>query len=728
MFSFLAFLKTRSEALSKITLVSLVFVPSILITFVIAGYWTERIFPWWTDGGTWLKHANAILGEAYPLWEEGTYQYPPIFFIFLAAIVKLTWDPLFSIKLLALISFFIYPLAMCLLSKEVFRSLFAGVVAAWLTAFFPLFLEFVGWGGYPNVLGFALLSVAFYFTIRFIEEDGLRNGILAAIFTVVVVLTHHLTSLILVGVLALWTVFSIGFRGVERKQVATLLIVALSAFLIYRLMYAWPLDFTFFNEAAFHRLRLVINTYYAFKSPVFLALFMVAFLVSIPILVRAKAVGFKLRFVTAWILTPLIGTQGYLFQIALDYNRIFFFVYQPVLLLAFAVALLINTGEIIGLFRRRPFKSFKQIGYLAPVIIVVLLVTTSALNGITTVENINSWYNSIDPYGDDDKFEAVAWLTDNSKPQDVIVAEEPIGRWIEGLSKRRVLIHTPPRFLFMEGEVEREYAARSLLVSQYGIKSRDVWILEQSPFGYLSPMIAFYHLGDYVNTVFLSTKDSYVSVTESSERAMVTFADLIGTQVKLLSGEEPALVITRKAGPVKINEVTSLSRDQTISLTFNLESNVKIENVALTFNFTSEAAVGRDDYYIENPYTLNVLTEMGELKFVGNNPIELTCLSRDYVQFTLAFENQTSFKLEIQLMKIESSSGIETYTWKEIADKYSVKYVVLPKLPIESGTSLSTMNTPTEYSHLLRAAEGSTALEVAREYKRVIILEYVGSD
>jgi hypothetical protein len=724
-------LKPYSGVAFRIILILSVLTPSIVSTSTIAGYWVTRYFPWWTDGGNWLKHVNAIFGDTYPMWKEGTFQYPPIFFVLTRAVAKLTGDPITSLKLVALASFFIFPISMYFLSKKLFGRSLVGVTVAWLTAFFPLFLEFMGWGGYPNILAFAFLSIAFFFMTRYVEDNRLItiNLILAAASVMIVILAHHLTSLILLGSLGLWFLLSLAFKGVERKHVGTLLIVALSGFLIYRLVCVWPSDFSFYNVAAYYRLRATVNFYYIFKNDLFLALFTVAFTLSILAMIRTKIPGYKARFMTAWMITPLLATQGYLFNVSLDYNRIFFFVFQPLMLLGSALALLIKPRELISVFDRTS-PSFKQIKKgsciicLTSIVVIGMLVSLGISISVATVNNINAWYSFIDPYGDNDKFLAVDWLAKNSNPLDTIVAEEPIGRWIEGYCKRRVLLHTPSWFLFMKGEVEREYAARALLTSQFGIRSMDVWVLEQSPYGYMSPIIAFNYLGDYTNTLFLSAEHSYLSLVESNQTKTVTLADLSEVNWVSRSNPEPAFMITHETSLIRINEKISMDQEQNITIGFNitkLQDTAKIENITLNFKFTSEIKVY--DYYSENPSTLCIQTEAGELRVACNTPYTISGLSQYH--FTFVFKNQASFELQFSLENLEgSASDVETYTWKEIADSYSVRYVVLPKFSLKNVDSLeNNRKVPLEYSHLLN----STALTVAYENKRVIILEYLQS-
>ena len=740
------------ERAEPILVYSLALMPSVLICSVIAAHWnlfswlgwTGRIFPWWTDGGNWLKHANAILGEILgqeekiiPMWEEGTLQYPPLFFIILAAVIRLmevTNPPsnlVLSIKWVALGCFFLFPLTMFFLSKRVFESSFAGIVASWLAAFHPLFLEFMGWGGYPNILGFGSLSAAFYFIVRYIEGKSPRDGVSATLLIGVVIRAHHLTSLVLLGTLALWTVFSIGFKGAERKCLVVLFSTALSAFLVYRLVFAWPPDYVFFNEAAYHRLRAGIDPYWIFKSPVLFVLFSVAFIFSIPILTKSvKAADFRLRFFAAWILTPLIGTQGYLLGVALDYNRVFFFLFQPLILLVSASVLPISLRELTKFLRenvRSPRAFLKSIGrkrfvQLTSLIAVVLLVASSIISGVTTMRNINAWYNYVDPYEDQEKYRAVIWLKNNSEIDSVIVADEPIGRWIEGVSQRKVLLHTEPRFLFMKGELEREYAARALLISQYGIRSQDVWIFEQAPYGCLSPMIAFYHLGDYVNTVFLSADYSSISLNKNGNTEALNFTGFMSQVNVSRSSDEPPLLVVRETGTVRMEEKIVLNSDQSVTFDFDietLESEATIASTSLTFPFASDVGILVNNLSRSSLRILSVPTSIGEIIFESDRDFEEIYEEplHDTKWITLGFGNETRLRLTVKLKGIErKSENVLIYTWDEMARENSVEYLVLPGNRWEF---LHLLNSPFLEPQVLDEEGGN---------EKLIILKFVGEE
>jgi len=712
----------------RIIVAVLALLPSVVVTLMIAGYWMKRWFPWWSDGGNWLKHTNAILGNAYPMWNEGTYQYPPLFFILLAFLKMLTDDSLFSLKMLALLSFFFFPTSMYCLANGFYGSPYAGVVAAWLTAFFPLFLEYMGWGGYPNILGFTILSLAFRFTIKFVEHGRLRDGVIASFLAVAVTLVHHLTTLIMFGTLVFWVLLSVLARSKGWKRVVVVFAVSLLAFVAYRLLLAWPSDFVLFNEAAYYRLRFNLNLQYIFKTAPLAVLFAISCVLGALFQLRGKIAGFKFVFLIAWLLVPVVGTQGYLLKITLDYNRIFFFVFQPLILLASSsVALPVDLADLFRSIRVR-LLTREFVCNFSSLAIALLLVFSCIVSGVVAIGNINSWYNSIDPYGDSDKFGAVEWLA-NLSSHSVVVAEEPVGRWIEGISEKRVMLHTKPRFLFMKGELEREYAARALLTSWCGVRGRDVWIFEQAPFGRMSPLIAFRYLGEYVDAFYLCARESNIVLTEEEETVVVSFSNATESEVEWISRSAANASFSVSSwfnvenGVVEVKKTVHLDPwGQVITLAFNVfaPESVRVEGVTLRFNFMPTVYVGKP--VSEFPLTLSFPTAVGRLNFFSEDPYEFKYeLEGGYVGWlSLAFRGQ-SFRLRVSLEGLEGLSNIETYMWREIAKQYSVSYLVLPKFQV-GGRGEWRVTRP-EYAFLLDPSI-SRYLRVAWESESVIILEY----
>ena len=113
---------------------------------VLSVYLFSRALPWWLDGGNWLKHMHAILGNSYPMWNEGTWQYPPLFMLIIAGLSRVVSDEIVALNIGAILAFSMRPLTTYVLVKELFQDRLSALAAAWLAAFTPVFVEMMGWG------------------------------------------------------------------------------------------------------------------------------------------------------------------------------------------------------------------------------------------------------------------------------------------------------------------------------------------------------------------------------------------------------------------------------------------------------------------------------------------------------------------------------------------------------------------------------------------------------
>ena len=147
-------------------LVVLAIALAVLLPVVIIGALLfPRALPWWMDGGDWLKRVNAILGNSYPMWNQTTFQYPPLFFVLVAALSGLLGE-VRSLEVWSLIAYALVPLVTYFFMKELFKDRVVAVAGAWLTGFTPIWFEMFGWGGYPDLLGLAMLAFGFLGVVR----------------------------------------------------------------------------------------------------------------------------------------------------------------------------------------------------------------------------------------------------------------------------------------------------------------------------------------------------------------------------------------------------------------------------------------------------------------------------------------------------------------------------------------------------------------------------------
>lgn len=505
----------------KISLLCAVLVPLAYVWCFLSA----RITPWWSDPGEWLKYANAIeaflarhLGISSPqheamlltMWDQGVFQYPPLFFLILLPL-KFLLGPLQALKILGSILFALQPVPIYFLAKKITGSRFSGLLAAYATSLLPINVEMLGWGGYPNLFGLLLLSTNIFFTVSVMVEPKPRNIYAMLLTSALIPLLHHLTSGVFLGILLLWILFLMAMRETEKvKYVFYNFIAGLSALALYRVLLANPSQFVLFNEAAYYGLRVnfLEAILWAFKAP---AVFVMTLVIASYIILRGRYVLKREHraLLLAWIIFPIIATQFYILGIAIDFNRVFFFMLQPIpLLIALPASLIKNVSWVNwgSLHSQLRWSSLRKL--LPTVFMVFLSVITSLsvfLMGAMTVANVAGWYSSQDPYGDYEKVAALEWIKHNTPPASIFIADEYIGRWIEGYASRRACLYMEPRFLFIEGQLERYYVASSILLGDKEIRNYYLRVLDQAPYNMsYTPIICFWSKGEYKETFYVN--------------------------------------------------------------------------------------------------------------------------------------------------------------------------------------------------------------------------------
>ena len=125
-------------------------------------YLHARVFPWWADGGIWLKQLNAVFGLEYPMWRDKAFQFDQLYVLYLASLRFLLGNSIMALEASGLLMYAARVATTFILARKLFKSEVAALAAALLSGLHPLFYETFGWGGYPNLLGYALLPLAFY--------------------------------------------------------------------------------------------------------------------------------------------------------------------------------------------------------------------------------------------------------------------------------------------------------------------------------------------------------------------------------------------------------------------------------------------------------------------------------------------------------------------------------------------------------------------------------------
>ena len=488
---------------------------SMIITFNI-GF--SRVFPLWSDPGEWLKYAKAY--EAVILKAIGfnpqyardildimgnqiIFGYPPLT-LFLISIFRAILGDVPGVQYLGTTLLVIQPIPIYLITYRLTKIRWIALLASLYAAFTPGYMEIFGWGGYPNLLGFFLIGMSIYYLIGVLkDEERLWKPLITSIL---IVFTHHLSTAVYIAILLVWGLLII---GVSRKYEYGLKLLGLSALTgfilaLYRYGLGYLEDYVTYNEAAFYELRVdyVKMVVWIFKEPIVFVIGIFILAYSLYIIYRYDMETFILFIV--WISVPILLTFGYLFGIALDYNRFVLFLTQPIpIILSLSFIGHRNTylWEIFIHWRRR----------IVAILILVLLVGYTGLylvNGASAPYKIDEWYREKDRYGWWGRHDALTWIRDNTDSNAKFAADELMGRWIEGYSHRKAYINTDPKWLFRRGQIDEYFISSTIFGGPYEYRSPHYRVFVQADINpRYSVEIRYWRYGDYEPALYIPIDD-----------------------------------------------------------------------------------------------------------------------------------------------------------------------------------------------------------------------------
>jgi len=737
----------------RLTIVySILLVICIVPIVPISTYFSDRIFPWWVDGGNWLKQVNAIFGNEFPMWDEKPLRFDQLYFISLALLMILVKNELLALKISALIIFAIRPATTFLLAKKIFKSDASGLAAALLSGTSPLFYETIGWGGYPNLLGYAILPVTFYFILTTIEKTSPRNIILTGLFVTITVFSHNLTAIVFLGILGLWIVLvllSKAFPNVSSLKIKPNLtavfysvIVLLSILSFISLSTGGP-QYNFFNEAAFYKRRVSFDDLiWVLRNPTsgVLLVFLSAISFVVLRITRGKDAEPYILAMASWIVAPVLMTQTYLLGVAIDYKRVFFYAAQPTLIMAMGSLALI--GQLVKNMKTAiPPLSFPKIARAAtrvlPAALLIVLSLSSLVlevnTGLSHVGVVNDYYGNQDPYGDKEKLEALDWIRNHTPSDAVFVAEEHFARWTEGYASRRVLMYTPVEYLFFEGEIERSIAAKTLLESRLELRSDLVRISEQEPYGNFTPLISFKREGVYEDTVYINNVDSQVYLTNGTHVWFERLSDNPESRSYRLwrNSTDASYTIAYSSNSLTIEKQVILGNYAEASVIYSIRTNRStVMPLNLTIPVFSAEGKRFDDVYAESANQIHV--KQGPLSFHifmnGNIQSAVATHYQGKDTITMSFETQSApFDALTAALTIKAdlnskgSGTIVAVDRDDIIREFNISYIVIPRnSTVQAGgvIPLKLLSLPA-YNHLI----DDPALTVVFENSRVIVLQ-----
>jgi hypothetical protein len=345
----------------------------------------------------------------------------------------------------------------------------------------------------------------------------------------------------------------------------------------------------------------------------------------------------------------------------------------------------------------------------AVLLVALCLVATgsTAAAGLQTVQNAVLWNYNQDPYGNAPKLAALNWMAQDTKPSSIFVADEVMGRWIEGYSMRRVYMLEAPQYSFMAGQVDRYYVASTALLANYELRNAYLRVQDQSPYNpEFSPIVNFWAQGQY-GEVFHVDDTQFVLSAQSGAFTLNNFT----YQTSTASSQAGDEIITQYTGEgVNVTKTTTVGTGPALSLTYQVDALQPVENATvvlmLQYDLVGLVEVSGGSVTLDSTIG-NIMVESNAAQIVnspGNTEINFTFDLRRGMTMTLSVraESPSTGPAPGTILMLSASTMIQDD---------GIAYLVVPRIPVAG------VQTSPEYEHLLKT------FGIAYLNDRVIVLD-----
>jgi Predicted integral membrane protein len=531
----------------------------------------------------------------------------PGYHIFASAVMFLTGMPNYVAQAIVAATFSaLTVLAVSLVTRQVWNET-AAVIVAILVTFSATDIDIACWGGYPNIIVLLMIPTTFYL---FLKRDKLTQVpylISASLLTASIFLTHSLSASIFLGIttLALLAVliFPSAF-GESRKAIFHwILPIAIGALLVSPfLVSAIPI---YLNQSAIitsnPAVAQALVDYRTVPFVLVLVLFAgvgVYFWLSKQI--KGRFFSLPVFLIIAWLLVPLLLTQGYLVGLYADSVRFqFFFSYPAIILLAvmidyasrssikglsslkFSVS---QTGKIPRRVNRLTSKISLKLSSLhskaitstfTVVCLLVLLLTlpifTLPLNGVI----VQHFYQVMDDKG----YQAIEWVKENTSEGSVFASDMGFGWWLTGFGQRPTITDIDLQAISLANEVDISRNVSYLLDTDYAIDNGYLQVHEDG--GYIArhnPLIMADVNWAHNPAPFIQFNSDNITLRYMNGTSLqsANLSQFPVTSMQLINAQtdNPAIVTDRAEGGITCSEILTLSKGlHYANITYILQSN-----------------------------------------------------------------------------------------------------------------------------------------------------------
>jgi hypothetical protein len=420
---------------------------------------------------------------------------PPGFHFFTSILILFTGMPLLLAQLITAAffsSFIVFPAY--LVSKKMWRSHSAGVLAAFFAAISALSIEMVSWGGYTNVVSLALIVVIFYLFLKDIDQPSHFNLLMGTLLFGSIILTHTFSLFVFFPILILYFVSLLIGKFLKLKEIElrkTLRFFTVSVALGILAVSPWLLRvFSFYMGASAEGALLGgmednRNIILANRSVDIIILILIIVIIPTFFIFKAsrkRCVDSGSLLLVAWFLVPVVMTQAYIFGVFVDYSRFMYFIDFPGILIISAglFYLFRYTSIAVRKFSRIKWNSVKK---LVPALVfiaslfVFIVISPWSIFPDEAMTRVN-FYTTIQ------KPEATAmeWIQNRTPESSVLVADHLYGWWLSGVGKRTTLSAAGLEFLLYSHELEVAKSAQLLFDTDYYIDNGLIQVREDGPY------------------------------------------------------------------------------------------------------------------------------------------------------------------------------------------------------------------------------------------------------
>ena len=479
------------EKITKNKSVMLLLIPAIL-AFIIALIPTLKYqWPLSWDIYYHVHLAKLYLEQGITLWDPLTYApfgrpifYPPLFHYLLAAFTAIfKADPFQIARYLQPVFAFSLVLSFTYVAKQFYNlrvALLSGFFLFFTSVFHRAMLPL------PETMALILFPLAVYFYYRALEGDGYKFSVLGGIISGLMMLTHNLTGLIMLGVVLLFTLaLKLRKDKVEYRSLG----IFLGATLLVAALWWFPLliqyGFTFHNPQAVIQgpveYLIILAKTMGVPALIFTVLWVIIRIKGFKENSREKwseKLSRKDILIITWTLFLLILSNAYLLGFSILIDRILNFAVFPVMIMAALGMEYIHTSS-----SKKPVydKIYK--------VVIILLIISAVCSGLF-------YALSVKPLVNESQRDLAQWFADNGDGKSVVMSlTEGLDPVIVSISRQPVstggyqpgMVEVLDRNLYYSGNYTEEDVKRDKIG----------YFVEQSPINHPGYFALVYQNKDY---------------------------------------------------------------------------------------------------------------------------------------------------------------------------------------------------------------------------------------